>query len=28
MQHDEIIWQVINQHFCSFKIKYDGRSFV
>ena len=22
MQHDEVIWQVINQGFCSFKVKY------
>jgi hypothetical protein len=24
MQHDEVIWQVINQNFCSFKIKYEN----
>lgn len=24
MQHDEVIWQVINQHHCSFKIKVPG----
>jgi hypothetical protein len=25
MQHDEVIWQVINQNFCSFKIKYENQ---
>lgn len=23
MSSDEIVWQVINQQFCSFKLKYD-----
>lgn len=27
MQHDEIIWQVINQHFCSFKVSTDTQNF-
>lgn len=27
MQHDEVIWQVINQRFCSFKIKSDRQNF-
>ena len=22
MQHDEVIWTVISQNFCSFKVKY------
>ncbi|KAJ1514176.1 ribosome biosynthesis protein [Coelomomyces lativittatus] len=27
MQHDEVIWQVINNHFCSFKIKTPTQHF-
>lgn len=27
MQHDEVIWSVINQHFCSFKVKTETRTF-
>ena len=27
MQHDEIIWQTINQHFCSFKVKTPQQNF-
>jgi len=27
MQHDEVIWQVINQRFCSFKVKTDTTTF-
>lgn len=27
MQHDEVIWQVINQHFCSYKVKMAKQNF-
>jgi len=27
MQHDEVIWQVINQHFCTYKIKMLKQNF-
>jgi hypothetical protein len=27
MQSDEIVWQVINQHFCSFKVRMDRQNF-
>ncbi|KXJ15715.1 protein MAK16 homolog [Exaiptasia diaphana] len=27
MQHDEVIWQVINQGFCSFKVKTETKKF-
>jgi hypothetical protein len=26
MSSDEIVWQVINQQFCSFKLKYSSRT--
>lgn len=27
MQHDEVIWQVINQNFCSYKVKTKTQNF-
>ena len=27
MQHDEVIWQVINQNFCCYKVKTDTQNF-